>query len=627
MLQAIRSKVGSWFVKILFAFLILSFAVWGINDVFSPPGPDSTVITAGDTEVTLRDVDRRFRSEIESLRQMIGEALDTGQAIQFGLLDGVIDQIVTEGLLLSFARETGLSPSDALISAEVLRQPIFIDPVTGRFDRNRFLQVLAANGLTEVGYVELLRRDIARGQLVEAIGAAVVPPEPAVDALFAHHAERRDVEGASVDSLFVTVDAPTDSELRAFHETNPDRFTAPERRSLTVASLTLDQAAEEVPVSEDILRDEYERRRASFETPEQRAFDQVILQSEDRAQVLADAARAAGGDLAAAARSEGVSIIRLDRTTQAGMFGDLGTAGFALDAGAISDPVETSFGWHVLRPTEIVPGATRPFEEVRDELRRAYARDLAFDVIFEIANLFEDEMAGGAAIEEAAAAAGLSVIRTPPIARNGSVAPGAAAPRLPDQAEILESAFALEPGEDSLLVETRGGNLFMVRVDGVEPPAVEPFDQVRDRVRTLWEAGRRQEAALARADTIAEQMRAGQPLADAALSQGATTFAEQGIVRSGANAEQVPMSLIDRVFAGVQGDILTGQTSGGAVVLRIDRVHRADPTQSPEILSSVRDQLQAGLRQDLIDQLLAALRQRYPVDVNREAIENFYNPV
>lgn len=518
MLQAIRSKVGSWFVKILFAFLILSFAVWGINDVFSPPGPDSTVITAGETEVTLRDVDRRFRSEIESLRQMIGEALDTNQAIEFGLLDGVIDQIVTEGLLLSFARENGLSPSDDLISAEVVRQPIFIDPVTGRFDRNRFLQVLAANGLTELGYVELLRRDIARGQLVEAFGAAVAPPEPAVDALFAHHGERRDMEGARIDSLFVAVDPPTDSDLRAFYQANPDRFTAPERRSLTVASLTLDQAAEEVPVSEDILRDEYERRRASFETPEQRAFDQVIVQSEDRARALVEAARADGVDLAMAAQDAGLSIIPLDRTTRAGMFGDLGAAGFALDADAISDPVETGFGWHVLQPTEIVPGTIRPFDEVRDEIRRTYARDLAFDVIFEIANLFEDEMAGGATIDEAAAAAGLSVIRTPPIARNGSVAPGATPPSLPDQADVLETAFSLEPGEESLLVETQGGNLFMVRVDGVEPPAVQPFDLVADRVRSLWEADARRQAALAVAETIAEQARAGQSLAEAATA-------------------------------------------------------------------------------------------------------------
>lgn len=627
MLQAIRSKVGSWFVKILFAFLILSFAVWGINDVFSPPGPDSTVITAGNTETTLRDVDRRFRAEMDTFRQLVGGALDTTEAIQFGLLDGVIDQIVTEGLLLSFAREHQLTPSDQLISAEVVRQPVFIDPVTGRFDRGRFLQVLGANGLTEVGYVELLRRDIARGQVVEAFGAAAVPPQPTIDALFAFQAERRDIQGAVVDGLFLPVADPTDGDLRTFYADNPDLFTAPERRSLTIASLTLDQATEEVPVPEDALIDAYERRRGSFETPEQRAFDQVILNSEDEALALAESARAANGDLRAAATAQGLPVIPLDLTTQAAMFGALGPAGFGLDPTEVSDPVQTSFGWHVLHPTEIVPGSLQPFEDVRDQLRQDYARDLAFDVIFEIANLFEDEIAGGAGLEDAAAVAGLTVIRPPAIARDGSVAGGAVVPSIPDQADVLETAFTLEPGQESLLVETPNGNLFLVRVDGIDPPAVEPFDAVQDQVATRWRADERRQAALATAEEIAGSVRAGRTLAEAAGAQGALTFTETGIVRSGASAQQVPIDQLDAVFAASQGDVLTGSTPNGAIVLRVDRVDAASPDASADILDAVRTQWQAGLRQDLIDQLLAALRTRYTVDINRDAIEAFYNPV
>ncbi|HET8727399.1 MAG TPA: SurA N-terminal domain-containing protein, partial [Alphaproteobacteria bacterium] len=445
MLQAIRGQAGSWVVKILFVFLILSFAVWGIGDLFRDQGPDQVAAEVGEVEIPVAAVDRTFRQNMEQMRQLFGPEFDTEQAISLGLLDQAVETLVTGALLDQVATEQGIVTPTSAVAEEIRSQPAFQDQ-SGRFSRDVFLNALARNGLTEQGYVALLGREVARERIMGAVATGAAAPDTLAESLYRYRQETRIAETITLGPDLITdVPEPAESDLRSYHEDNGDRFTSPEYRTLTVVTLSAEDLADEITIGEDALREEYEARLDSYEQPETRSFDQVVLEEQATAEAVAAAARDGRTLEEAVAATEGAdaAVIPLPSSSRDAMLPQLGEAGFALPKDGISDPVQSPFGWHVLQVTGIQPAGTTSFEEARPDLEAELKLDRALDEVFEVANEFEDALAGGTNLEEAAAQLGMPVIEMPPVAADGSTQDGAVLPDLPSRSEILGTAFGL----------------------------------------------------------------------------------------------------------------------------------------------------------------------------------------
>jgi len=635
MLQAIRSRVGSWIVKILFAFLILSFAVWGIGDIFRDQPQGRTVAEVADTEISIEALDRAFRGELSRLQQVLGPQLDAQTAISMGVLDQALRGLVVDALYAAYSQEIGLSAPNDLVAEQVRRQPVFEDPVTGQFDRERFLAILGRSGLSEAGYIDLLRRDLARQWIAGSFQRAAEAPDVLAEALFRHRRETRQaavVRFAAADRGPVA--QPTPQDLAAFHEANPDRFTAPEYRTMTVVSLTAEEMAAEIAIDENRLRDEYESRRGFFDSPERRAFRQVVVQDRETAEAIAEAARG-GTDLAAAVDRVGASaeVIPLDLGPRDSLpFDEMAQAGFALEPDGVSAPVETPFGWHVMAVTEIVEGGTQSFEQVRERIEQDLKQERALDAVFEMANQLEDALAGGASLEEAADSLGLPVTTTPPMARDGSVRGDAPAPDLPARDLVLSTAFAEDPGVPSRLTETDRGDFFILRVDQVIEPQVRPLDEVRDAVAEAWRAERRQERAAELAAQAVERLALGADPADVAADLGGTASTPPALRRDGSPAGEASADPVDLPPAGVtalfemaRSEARAIDTPDGHIAMRLETITTPEPSAEAEAYEQVAAGVSGSLGQDLEQQFVEALRARYGVTINQTAIQDYYD--
>ncbi len=620
MLQAIRSRTGSWAIKILFAVLVLSFAVWGIGDFVRDEGTDRVVIEVGDVTIDLATVDRSLRNEMNRLRPLLGGDLDSALALELGLVGSTVDQLVARALYDLEGRRLGLAPPDLLIAEQIRRLPEFADPVTGQFDPNRYRSLLAASGLSEEMFVGALRGDLVREQLARALVAGADAPDALLAALNMHREETRVAETVRIAHSEVEEPAvPEEPALVAFHEEHPDRFTAPEYRDLTVVTLTPRDVVDEIRINEEVLREEFEARRALYSAPERRAFDQVIVTDATEAEDLARGARDLGSLRAAAEETDTLSVVPIESSVREDMLPVLAEAGFALAQGEVSEPVESPFGWHVLQATEIQPGREARFEEARDELREAIALERAQDVLFELGNELDDALAGGASLPEAAGSLGLEVITLAGIARDGSARQGDIRPDLPDQAAILEAAFALDQGEESLLEETASGNYFAVRVNRLEPPAVRPFETVREEVVAAWRDEERAAQARRLAAAAAERLARGEPAGSVAADLGGTAGRTDPIRRDGRGGA-LPNALVNEVFGLSEGEVTTGSLPGTEIALRLAEIRTAEPVGQD---SELPDQLAQALGSDLLEQFTAGLRSRYTVEVDDEAINRF----
>ncbi len=622
MLVSLRKSAGSWVVKILFGILVLSFAVWGIGDIFRAPGRDGVVIEIGDRDITGQELITEYQRSLEQARRTFGDALDAETARRLGLLEGVIRTMVDRGLFDAAARDLRLTVSDDVVRETIRDDPTFQGP-GGVFDRFTFEQVLRQAGYSEEAYVAIMRRDLARSQLLNSIRAGASVPRSLGDALYRLRQEKRTASTVLVaDSGMTGIGQPDQAALEAFHQEHADRFTAPEYRALTMVSLEVERLAGEVAVTEEELRLLYDETPQRFNTPERRNVRQILFDDQDSVrrahEMLADGIDFAQVAREVANKEEGDLVIGF--ITKEGLPEPLGEVAFALEEGGVSEPVESPLGWHILQVTEIEPEEVRGFEEARDELRAELAEERVIDTIYSLANQLEDALAGGASVREAAARVDLKPITIEAVDRRGRGSSGQAVDGLPG-GDFLETAFSTAEGELSLLTETPDGGYFILRVDKVTPAALKPLESVRSEVVEAWKAEQRHKAAEARAQAIADRVKGGKALAELAAEMRLEVTTTDPFTRYG---PELPPDLVAKLFAAPVKGVATAEAAKGYLVAQLDDIRPAEPGADQAGFQALSGQLREAFAADLLAQYQAALYGRYAVDINNRAIDGLF---
>lgn len=625
MLTSLRKHTKGFLAFILFALLILSFAVWGIGDIFRGHS-DSYVVRVGDRKVGVAEFRQEAQRELRRLAPMMGGQIDAEKAREMGLYDRIADGIVTRLLFEEAARREGIVISNDLIRDTIRNDAAFRD-AAGGFDQRRYEQFLYNNQLTEGEFVDLLRARMARDQLASAIAAGAIAPDSLLKPLFAYRMERRNAEIVAVPRAAFPAPEPDAAAIEAYYKDHERAFMAPEYRTITFVTMNAEELAKGISVPDDKLREEYEARIAEFETPETREVEQFIVGDKDAAERAA-ALLKQDKDFAQVSKETAkiapISLGAVSRSTLASQAPELAEAVFGLSQPGVAGPVETPFGWHLLRVTKIVPGRRLPFEQVRADLAKAIAHEQAVDQLYQILGKFEDDLAGGAALDETAKKYGLKPIKVAAVDAAGHDAKGQPVPDLPKSPEFLRTVFTTEVGRDSRLVELGNDGYFVVHVDGSTPPAVRPLDQVRAQVVEAWKNEKRDEAAKARAQQIMERARAGADLAGVISGEkGLRVLLPAPFTREAADpAHGLTPQIAALLFEAKPGEVVMGATPEGYAVAKLRDVRPGDPATDPKGYEQARINARNAVASDLLYAYVSALRSRLKVEVNRAAFDS-----
>ena len=302
MLQAIRSKAGSFVVKALFALLILTFGIWGIGDIFRNRPTDTSVAKVGSQGIDANQLQTALQPALERLSTQLGTQVDLRQAKQMGVVDQVLGQLVDNSLLDQQTRRMQLDVSDSVVRDAITQNPMFRG-ANGVFDRNAFDALLAANHMTEPEYVARVRGEIPRQELLLAVTGGAVAPPTIVDRLYRYRNEKRVAQIVTLTDTSATgVGQPSQTELTKFYDAHQDMFRAPEYRGFVLASLTPSDFARKIQIPEAKLHSAYDQRQDEFVLPERRDVQQILAPSADQAKA-AEAALAGGKDWTEVART------------------------------------------------------------------------------------------------------------------------------------------------------------------------------------------------------------------------------------------------------------------------------------------------------------------------------------
>ncbi|MBV9554683.1 MAG: SurA N-terminal domain-containing protein [Alphaproteobacteria bacterium] len=626
MLQAIRTRAGGIIVKVLFGLLILSFGFWGIytrSPFFQDKNsPDTVVASVGDRDIRADAVQAALEPALERLRAQLGGNIDPAQVKQLGVLDAIVDQMIDRSLLDQEVAHLRLDLSDDVVRGAITSNPAFVGP-DGKFNRAQFNQVLQMNRLTEDGLVARLRQEIPRGDLLQALTAGVRVPRPVIDVVYRYRNETRVADIVAVPlSAAGAVAAPSEDALNKFYEAHPDMFRAAEYRGFTVATLTADAVSGDLKVSDDQLKTAYEERKNDFDLPEQRQVQQILAPSEDKAKA-AETALAGGQDfqtVASTIAGQDPSTTDLGMVKQDDLPKELAEPAFSLPLNKPSEPIKTQLGWHILRVVKIEPPHTPSFDQAKEQLTKDLVHEAAAERLERIGTEADDALAGGASLADVAKKYGLTLTTIDNTDIGGRDLDGKPIVLPVDMKAVLKAAFDANENETSRVTGIEDGAIFAVHVDKVIAPRVKPLPEVKERVAAAWQAEQKKEAVKKTADAVAAAVSGGTPLAKAAGDQKLTMTTTPPLARRPDASAPVPAAVVVKLFAAKTGDIVTADDAAGAYVAQLKEIKVPDtvPDDQAKALSS---ELGNAARYDMVGELTAALKKRFPVTVHRDALD------
>ena len=568
----------------------------------------------GDTEIDANTYFREISATLRAFQQQTGQALPIAQAQAFGLTQQALARVISAAAFDYEAQRIGISVGDERLRQEVLSIQAFQDMSGGGFSRDRYEFALQNAGLTAKEFEANLRADLTRGLLQGAVATGISAPDAFTDTIYSFVRESRDFTWAKLplSALENAPGAPDEAALTAYYEANPGAFTLPEIKRLTYVWLTPENVAATLEVDEADLLAEYEARAEQYNVPERRLVERLTFPDQQAAQAAMDAINAGETTFEALVAERGFTLddVDLGDKTESEL-GEAGPGIFALEQPGIIGPLPSLVGPAIFRMNAILSAQYTPFEEVRETLRTELASGAARNAIADMIPDLDDQLAGGATLEELAETTEGLTLET--MAWDVTTTGG-----LSGYQGFQEAVAGMGEGDFPELIVLEDGGVFAMRVDSVEPARLQSLDEVRDAVVEAVTLEQNLEALEEQANAMLPKLtEQGESLASLGLAE----IVEEGMGRSGA-VEGTPADMLERVFEMQPDEWAILPDVDGVILVHLDRVNPADQTseEAVAIKASISAQVAQEIGLDLENAFSAAIQQQAGITLDQAMI-------
>lgn len=622
MLRGIHEASRNWLGKIVMAvvmgLLVISFAIWGIGDIFRGFGL-STVAKIGKTEIGVEQFRTYYNDRLQALSRRMGRPISPDQARALGLDRQLIGQLVAETALDERARDLRLTLSDAEIAQQIVNDKNFAGP-SGQFDRNRFEALIRNAGFTEARFVAEQRRTLVRRELTDTIAGNVTPPNTLIAAIQQFQNETRTIRYLSLGPAQAgDIPAPSAEELAKYFEERKVLFRAPEYRSIVLVELTPENLAQWQTISDADARKVYDENPDKFGTPERRHLRQIMFPNADETQAASEKI-AGGASFESIAEQRGLKDADTDlgTLTKSGIVDPaIASAAFALKEGDVSAPVQGRFGTVLIKAVKVEPGQMKSFEQVAPEIKKELALNKARGDVIDTQNKIEDARAGGATLAEAAQKAGLTPRTIDAVDRSGRGTDGAPVPNLPKNVDVLSQAFATQVGIETDPVQVPGGGYLWYEVTNVTPSRERNLDEVKPQVETRWKDDQIARKLKEKADEIVGKLKAAGNIDEIAAASGVKVETAADLKRNATGAS-VPASVIDLAFRTAKDTPVAAEGARPTEMLVFTVTAVNDPKFDPAAAETkqMAEGLKPAITESLLAEYVAQLQTDYGVSIN-----------
>lgn len=620
MLKFFRDQKDSWFVKGILILTALSFmTLFGVG-ASGLSGDNETVVSVGNTKISTRELQDKFKRNVDSLSRMTGGAFTVKDAVERGMMTATLREAGSRATMKEAAESLDMAVPEEAVRESITSQPMFAG-LDGTFSRSAFNEFLKNTAQSEKTFVDDTFLDMKYAQIARAVTAPVVVPKLLADNAFRLQAEERAVDVFKIAPEKLKIkEKPSKAELEKTYGEISENLIAPEYRTFTVMTLSLDDVKNQINVTDAQLRDMYEREKSAYTVEEVRDVDQMLFETKEAAD-KAFAALKKGGDFFDVALKEAGQthdMTRLGDVTPSTATADWSEAVFTAKKGQIIGPVETTFGWQILRVNKITPKVERKFAEVKKELAEKIKNAQAFDRLTELSKNLDDRIGAGEKLEDVAASAGFPVkvytrVDAAGIDENG---------KKTDLSQTMASvAFMYEQGRDTPMTED-GSGFFVLRIDDVIEPALKPYDKALPEVKAAWTQAKQKQKAKELVKAIEAGLEKGGKPREIAKKNGAEYERIPDLTR---RKPMLPSNAMFALFNRPLNEIISTSAPNGYIVARAVSVKPADPSKRILDAALARKQAEEEKAAERMDALLTAFGEEFNLSVNEDAAKKAFS--
>lgn len=632
MLQTIRDYFSGVFSWIIILMIAVPFALWGINQYTDKGGKASDVAVVNGEGISQPDFLRASQQQQARLKEMLGQSYnpDTFNTPQYKR--EVLDQLIERSLLEQAAVNDGLDIGDAELTAYITSQPDL--QRDGKYAPELYQTFLRNQGLTAAGFEKRLRDSLRVRQLQDAVVNSTVLTRAALDEMIKLREQRRDIaylvlpQAAYAKNL--TVD---EGKISAYYQSHRAQYMNPERVQLDYIDYSIDSLMAGVPVTEQILQRAYDDQAAAPASDEQRRASHILIEVPANADAKAQAAARATIDKIQQQLKAGASFDALAKQysqdkASAAKGGDLGYFGkgvmdkafedavFKLKKDEVSAPVRSSFGWHLIKLTDIKTAHRKTFAEARADVQHSYRRSQAEKIYYDHTDGLADTVYQQPdSLEPAAKLLQAPIQKSAWLTRAGGPGIGA-------YPKVIDAAFSedvLTHSNNSEPIEVAPGHVVVLRVKTHEAANQKPLAQVHDQIAVSLRSEMAQTQAAAAAKSIVQRLVKGESLAAIGKGLNLTVKEVPGLKRKdpGQPAEiEATAFRAAKPKSGQPSAATVALANGDQAVVIVKDVRDGDPAKlAQEDRVAYQRELQRGYSTAELQEMIAALRAQAKIKI------------
>ncbi|MDQ2963644.1 MAG: SurA N-terminal domain-containing protein [Pseudomonadota bacterium] len=621
-------------VQVILALITLPFAFFGVDYYFRDTARTGEIATVAGSRITQAEFDNTLREQQERMRQTLGRNFDPAvfddPEVRYSLLDGLIGH----RLLQEQARRGRFSVSDDQLRQFISEIPAFQDG--GKFSQARYEQLLAMQNppKSPIEFAREIRRELMLGPVQESITGANIVAKTNVERYLGLLEQQRAAAVAAIDVDAYLKDVKIDdAAVRAFYDANAGAFQVPEEVKLEYVTLTPDALGAQSPVDPAEVRKQYDENARQYGKAEERQAAHILIavkpdaSEEDKAN-----AKKKAEEIAAQAKKSPAQFGELAKKLSedpgsAAQGGDLGIfardgsmvkpfedAVFSMKAGEIAGPVQSDFGWHVIKLGAIHAAKQQSFDEVKAQIEQDLRRQKGTRKFAEAADQLQNLVYEQAdSLQPVAKALNLTVQSTPLLSR---AQVQALAQNNVKFVQAVFSADSLQSKRNTEAMEIAPGVLMAARVVEYKPASLRPFDDVKAELRRQLERKAASELAQAAGKAKLALLQEGKP--------AGVTFGKPATLTRSQPQPGYPPAALAMIF---QADATKLPAYAGSVNERggysLYRIERIIAPTAPDAarLTALSTRVGDQMGRELAAAYVASLKAKADVKINQANLE------
>jgi len=637
MLEKLRNNINSVFSKLFLLLLAASFALWGVGDIFSPD-QDPTLAEVGDMEVTANQFISSYQRIISELNSSTNGNFTEEMAQSLGLPNQTLNQLINERIYDLEVEKINLILPEKHLKELILSSPAFKDQF-GQFNKEQFQFTLRQIGMDEKQYLKEISNTILREQVRNIIQPHNDITNTIGNTFYKLRNEQRAIETINFSaSSYQSEIVPSDLDIENELTDNYQLYQVPEYRSFSIMTLRPDDLLSSINIGEEEIKSEFDNYPEKYNIAEKREVFLTNFSSEEEARNMINKISDEINDNNSENKKDifnNVITSNSDKSKEALYLGnvifaelpeEVATSVFSAEKNKIIGPEETAFGWRIFLVNEIEPEVIMTFDDVKDQIEKEIKVNIALEKMYELGNIFYDELAMGNNITDAASSINAKVRDINFIDNKGIDINGDIVEDLPPFPELIDTVFSTNDNDTSDIINTISNIMYAIQINEIKPQRTMNLNEAKNKIIENFKNRENMTIAKKYAEQFYLDITNGANFNELSKKYNLVTIESPSVKRDGTGSEGVVNSeAIDKIFSLKVNEITSPTIYNNSYT--ISKITQIIPTNtdSAEDINLINSNIINDISDEIHNIFINHFSKKYNIKINNQLLNSLFS--